>query len=108
MIRLYLMIAAAFLAMSGASFFVGKWLGYNDGVEHEQAVQETARLKTQQTLFDLGENLSRKAAELETLKRERKDHVQSLEVEAMGAVGADRTGIGAGGLHRLEQRWGSP
>lgn len=108
MTRLYMMIAAAGLATTGASFFVGKWLGYNNGVDHEQAVQEKARLKTQQALFELGENLSRKAAELETLKQGRKSHVQSLEAKAMDAVGAGRPGVGVGGLRRIEQRWSSP
>lgn len=109
MIRLYSIIAAAFLAMSGASFFVGKWQGYNSGVEHEQSVQAAAREKTQGELNRLGEKVSQQAGALLALQRERKSFAQSLEDDARSAPGSSRPGIaGTGGLLRLEQRWSSP
>lgn len=108
MIRVYLSMAAIAALISGAAFFVGKGLGYRDGVAHEVAAQETARQKTQADLFKLGETISRQAADLIALQDERKTLVQSLEDEAQRAPGADRVGIGADGLQRLQQRWGSP
>ena len=103
------MIAAASLAMSGASFFVGKWKGYNNGVSHERAVQYAARARTQIELDRLGEKVAQQAGELLALQRERESIVQSLENEALDALGADRPGVAdTGGLRRLEQRWGQP
>lgn len=81
---------------------------YAAGVDAERARNDEARRATQQELFDLGEELSRKAAELEAAKAERQDLVQSLEAEAANAPGADRPGVGADGLQRLERRWSTP
>ena len=108
MIRLYAAIAAASLAMSGASFYVGKWRGYDAGVSHEQAVQSANRAQTQQALDRLGEKVAQQAGALLALQRERESLVQSLEDDARAAPGAQRDGVGAGGLQRLEQRWGQP
>ena len=109
MIKLYAIIAAASLAMSGASFFVGKWKGYNNGVSHERAVQDAARARTQIELNSLGEKVAQQAGELLALQRERENLVQSLEDEARDAHGADRPGVAdTGGLRRLERRWGAP
>jgi len=109
MIKLYAIIAAASLAMSGGSFFVGKWKGYNNGVSHERAVQDAARARTQIELNNLGEKIAQQAGELLALQQERENLVQSLEDEARDAPGADRPGVAdIGGLQRLEQRWGQP
>lgn len=94
--------------MSGASFFVGKWKGYNNGVSHERAVQDAARARTQVELDRLGEKIAQQAGELLALQRERESLVLSLEGAARAAPGAQRDGVGAGGLQRLQQRWGQP
>lgn len=109
MIRFYAIIAAAFLATSGASFFVGMWKGYNNGVAHERAVQDAALAQTQIELDRLGEKVVQQAGELLALQRERESLVWSLENKAFDAPGADRPGVAdTGGLRRLEQRWGQP
>ena len=109
MIRVYAIIAVASLAMSGTSFFVGKWKGYNNGVSHERAVQDAARARTQMELDRLGEKVAQQAGELLAVQRERESLVQSLENEAFDAPGAGLPGVSdTGGLLRLEQRWGQP
>lgn len=93
------------LALAGASFF----FGFHKGSVAEIYKSEITRLHTQEQLFILGEALSIKAAEIETLKRERAQYVQEIENEALGSVGASNPGISAGGgLLRLERRWGTP
>jgi len=106
MIRLYAILIVASLAMSGASFFVGKWRGYDAGVKHERAEQDKARAKTQVELDRLGEKIAQQAGELLALQREREELVLSLEEEARAA--GDRPGIGSGGVQRLKRRWGEP
>ena len=93
------------LAMAGASFFYGQ----HKGVELQKGRQERSRLDTQEELFDLGEALSIKAAEIETLKRERAQYVQEIENEVRDSVGSSNPGVAAnGGLLRLIRRWGTP
>lgn len=95
--------------MSGASFFVGKWRGYDAGVAHERAAINAARAKTQDELDRLGEKVAAQAGALLALQRERESLVRSLENEALVAPGADRPGVAdTGGLYRLQQRWGKP
>ena len=92
------------LALAGASFFYGHY----KGVELEKGRQEQSRLATQEQLFKLGEDLSRRAAEIETLKREREQYVQEIENEALDSLGSGNPGIGTSGMQRLERRWGTP
>jgi cob(I)alamin adenosyltransferase len=95
----------ASLILSGASFFYGKF----EGRAAQRADHEIARQATQQELFDLGEALSMKAAEIETLQRERAQYVQEIENQALDSVGSSNPGISpGGGLRRLELRWGTP
>jgi len=104
--QMYAYIALAFLLSAGASYGIGKFTGYNNGIAKQKARQEEDRQKTQQSLFKLGETISVQAAELETLKRERVQLVHEIEQQAISAEGASNPGISStGGLQRLEHRW---
>lgn len=94
-----------FLALMGGVFAYG----YHKGSLNQISKFEAQRVKTQEKLFDLGEEVVKKNAELRRLQKEKEDLINELETSARDAIGADNPGVGAnGGLRRLEQRWGSP
>lgn len=90
------------------AFGAGRLMGYNAGHAASEAAQEVARQATQKQLFQLGEELSRKATEIEAMDRERTARQKEFEDAARDAPGADRPGIGSDGVRRLQQRWGAP
>lgn len=102
------------LKLLGASLAIGVIVtagayvkGRADGVERQKIVQEKSRIKLQREVFTLGEELSRKIAELEKTEAEKLELANELEKEAFNSSGAQRPGIGADGLRRLERRWGA-
>lgn len=108
MTRLLIYVALAGIVGSTITGGLGYWRGYVKGGEVERVKQEEARQETQQELFELGDEVSRQAAEIERLRRERASRVINLEAEAYRAPGASNPGIGPDGLQRLEQRWSAP
>ena len=105
----YAYFALAFLLAVGASFGYGRFSGYRNGIEAQKQKTETARLATQEELFELGETILIQANELERLQRERVQLVHDLEQSAIQAPGSSNPGVAAnGGLLRLQRRWGAP
>jgi len=89
-----------------AAYGLGRWQGHGAGIEAERARVAEARREMQQDLFEAGERLSRMAADLDAARRAADARTQDFEDAARDAPGADRPGIGPGGLRRLERRWG--
>lgn len=97
-----LIAGAVALAMLGGAFAYG----VHKGTVWQVQRQEDERTKTQEEIFDLNEELLKKAAELEQLENERRELINDLENQALTAEGSNGPGVGTtGGLRRLEQRW---
>lgn len=97
-----IMLVSALAMLAGAFAY-----GFHKGSLNELAKVEAERVKTQEELFDLAEDLSVKTAELLRLRTEREGLINELEQAANQAVGANNPGVAAnGGLQRLERRWG--
>ncbi|URC15467.1 hypothetical protein BD1_26 [Octadecabacter Antarctic BD virus 1] len=105
MTKLYAIIAAASLTMSGVSYLVADWRGYNRGVADTLADAEAARLVKQRQLFRLGEQIATQALELQSEREERKALANDLENQALSAPDADAGGISPDGMRRIQQRW---
>lgn len=94
------------LALAFVAGVFGYGVHYGTVSQIEKQAEEKAALQLE--LFDLGEVISVKNAELLRLMAEKEDLIDELETEAVEAPGASNPGVAAnGGLQRLERRWGS-
>lgn len=99
-----LIAGAVALAVIGGAFAYG----IHKGTVWQVQRQEAERVRTQEEIFDLNEELLKKAAELAELENERRELINDLENQALTAEGSNGPGVGStGGLRRLEQRWSS-
>jgi len=103
------LIPKPYLIVASLALLVGSFgFGWHKGTVNQIAKFEADRIALQEDLFDLGEEISVKNAEILALQQERLDLVHDLETQALEADGSDAPGITAtGGLRRLEERWGS-
>lgn len=98
-----LIILAVTITLLGGAF----GYGVHKGTVWQVEKQEDNRVKLQNEIFDLNEDLSVKNAEILRLAKEREGLINELEQQALDAEGASNGGIATtGGLRRLERRWG--
>ncbi len=81
---------------------------YSGGRDAADARHAAAKARLQAGLFAAGEDLSRRAAELEATRSEAAALAREIENEAMRDPDGNRPGIGPDGWMRLKRRWGSP
>ncbi len=98
-------IVLAVVAALGASHGWAFWKG---GDVREAAIvadqaKQTAKINAR--LFELGEQLSRAAAELDAARAAKKIVERRLEDEARNDPGAGRIALPAASVRRLESRW---